>query len=86
MTTVAVASTNKQLVSPQLYPLGQQLPPTLDAQLNHPVAQLPVGLVTMAADPTGTTTVTPLLMIVVDEMAGHDVVSQFLPVRQHPPA
>lgn len=83
---VVVASTKEQLAVPHAYPEGQQLPPTLAAQVNHPEAQLPVGFAVVAAAPTGTTMVTPELMIVVDEVAGHEVVSQFRPVRQQPPA
>jgi hypothetical protein len=45
------------------------LPPREASQLVQPVAQLPVGEATVAADPTGTTIVTPLLTIVV-ELAG----------------
>lgn len=85
-TTVAVASTREQLAVPQSYPDGQQFPPTLAAQVNHPEAQLPVGTAVVAAAPTGTTIVAPEEMMVVDEVAGQDVVSQFRPVRQHPPA
>jgi hypothetical protein len=75
-----------QLAVPHCHPLGQQLPPTLAAQVDHPEAHAPEGVANVAAAPTGTTTVTPLLMIVVELVAGQDVVSQFLPVRQHPPA
>ena len=85
-TTVVVASTREQLAVPHPYPDGQQFPPTLAEQVNHPEAQLPVGLAVVAAAPTGTTTVTPELMIVVEDVAGQEVVSQFRPVRQHPPA
>jgi hypothetical protein len=83
---VVVAPGDEQLAVPQSHPLGQQFPPRVASQVVQPVAQLPVGLFTVAASPTGTTTVTPLLMIVVELVTGQEVVSQFLPVRQHPPA
>ena len=86
MTAVAVAWIKEQLAVPQAYPEGQQFPPKVAAHVDHPEAQLPVGFAVLAAPPSGTTIVTPELMIVVDEVAGHEVVSQFLPVRQHPPA
>ena len=81
-----VASTREQLAVPHPYPLGQQFPPKLAEHVNQPDAQLPVGLAVVAAAPTGTTTVTPEEMMVVEDVAGQDVVSQFRPVRQHPPA
>ena len=84
-TTVVVASTKEQLAVPHAYPGGQQFPPKLASQVDHPEAQLPVGLAVVDAAPTGTTTVTPELTIVVEEVAGHEVVSQFRPVRQQPP-
>lgn len=83
---VVVAATDEQLAVPQDHPFGQQFPPSLGAQVDQPVAQVPVGLVTVAADPTGTTTVTEPLMIVVELVGGQDVVWQSRPVRQHPPA
>jgi hypothetical protein len=85
-TTVLVASTREQLAVPHPYPLGQQFPPRLAEQESHPEAQLPVGLAVVAAAPTGTTIVTPELIIVVEDVAGQEVVSQFRPVRQQPPA
>ena len=42
-------------------------------QVAHPVGQAPVGLFTNAAEPTGTTTVTPLLMMVVELTGAQDV-------------
>ncbi len=81
-----MAPTDEQLAVPHSHPLGQQSPPTLAAQFDQPEPQVPVGLVTVAAEPTGTTTVTPLLIMVVELTTGQDVVSQFLPVRQQPPA
>ncbi len=83
---VVVAPGDEQLAVPQSHPLGQQSPPRVASQVVQPVAQFPVGLFAVAAGPTGTTIVTPLLMIVVELVTGQDVVSQFLPVRQHPPA
>lgn len=81
-TAVPVAA---QLAVPQLYPLGQQLPPRLAAQLYHPVAHVPVlRLVPVVV--RGTMMVRPLETSVSEDVARHDVVSQFLPVRQHPPA
>ncbi len=53
-----------QLSGPQDHPLGQQLPPSVAAQLYQPVAQVP-GAVVVAAPVSGTTIVTPELMIVV---------------------
>jgi hypothetical protein len=84
-TAVELGPEEEQLAVPHSQPLGQQFPPTLAAQLDQPVAHVPVGLATVAADPMGTTIVTPLLRIVVELMTGQEVVSQFLPVRQHPP-
>jgi hypothetical protein len=84
-TAVELAPTDEQLAVPHSKPLGQQFPPTLAGQLDQPVAQAPVGVVTVAADPTGTTIVTPLLIMVVESIGGQDVVSQSLPVRQQPP-
>jgi hypothetical protein len=83
---VDVASTREQLAVPHPYPLGQQFPPKLAEHINQPDAQFPVGLAVVAAAPTGTTTVTAEEMMVVEDVAGQDVVSQFRPVRQHPPA
>jgi len=82
---VVVAPGDEQLAVPHCHPLGQQLPPRVGSQVAQPVAQLPVGLVIVAAGPTGTTIVTPEETIVVELVAGQDVVSQFRPVRQHPP-
>lgn len=53
-----------QLSGPQDHPLGQQLPPSVAAQLYHPVAQVPDAVV-VAAPVNGTTIVTPELMSVV---------------------
>lgn len=85
-TSVAVEEIEVQLAVPHCQPLRQQFPPRLAAQLDQPEAQFPDGVATVAAEPTGTTTVTPLLMIVVELTAGQSVVSQSLPVLQHPPA
>jgi hypothetical protein len=72
---------------PQTYPLGQHPPPADAAQLNQPVAQEPLSEAVVAAVPVGTTIVTPsVVMIVVDDVAGQDVESQFRPTRQHPPS
>lgn len=81
-----VAEIEVQLAVPHCHPLGQQFPPRLAAQLDHPEAQLPDGVERVAADPIGTTIVTPLLTSVVELAAGQSVVEQSLPVLQHPPA
>ncbi len=72
-TAVPVAATDEQLAVPQAQLLGQQFPPTLAAKVDHPEAQAPVGVATTAAEPTGTTTVTPLLIIVVELVGGQEV-------------
>jgi hypothetical protein len=82
---VVVASTKEQLAVPHAYPERQQFPPRLAAQVDHPEAQVPVGFAVVAAAPIGTTMVSPELTMVVDDVAGHEVVSQFRPVRQQPP-
>lgn len=82
---VAVPEAVAVQLAPQANPLGQHPPPAEAAQLNHPVAQEPAEAV-VAALPVGTATVTPsVFMIVVEDVVGHDVVSQSRPVRQHPP-
>lgn len=53
-----------QLSCPQDHPLGQQLPPSVAAQLYHPVAHVPEAVV-VAAPVSGTTIVSPELMRVV---------------------
>lgn len=86
-TAVAVAPTLEQPSVAHVYPEGQQFPPTEAAQLNHPVAHDPAVLVAVeAAVPTGTTIVSPAVTIVVELVAGQEVVWQSLPVRQQPPA
>ena len=85
-TAVLVGETEVQLAVPHCHPLGQQFPPRLAAQLDQPEAQFPEGTAKVAAEPTGTTIVTPLLTIVVELTAGQSVVEQSLPVLQHPPA
>lgn len=68
-----------QLSAPQLYPLGQQPPPSPAGQSAHPFAQLSPPVVAAA-------TVASLpWMIVVVSCAGQDVVSQFRSTRQQPP-
>jgi hypothetical protein len=69
-TAVELAPGEVQLALPQLQELGQQLPPTEASQVAQPEAQFPVGVVTVAAGPTGTTIVFPLLTIVVESVAG----------------
>jgi hypothetical protein len=78
--SVEVAATDEQLAVPHSQPDGQQLPPTEGSQVDQPVAQAPVGDVRVAAAPTGTTMVTPLLTIVVEDIAGQLKVSQLRPV------
>ena len=85
-TVVLLGPIDEQLAVPHPQPLGQQFPPTLAAHVSQPEAQAPVGVATLAAEPTGTTTVTPLLMIVVELVGGQDVFSQLRPVRQQPPS
>lgn len=69
---------------PHAYPEGQHPPPTVSAQLNQPLAHLPV---LPELDPVvmGITIVSPSEVNVVDEVVGHDVVSQSRPVWQQPP-
>lgn len=85
---VAVPALDAVQLLPHTYPLGQQPPPTDAAQLNHPMAQEPLLCATVvAALPVGTATVIPFVLIrVVEDVAGQEVVSQFLPVRQQPPS
>ncbi|KAJ4294607.1 hypothetical protein N0V90_008298 [Kalmusia sp. IMI 367209] len=49
--------------SPQLKPLGQQLPPKLAAQLYHALGQLPLGVATLA--PLGAIITTPFVLTTV---------------------
>ena len=84
-TAVCVGDNEEQLAVPHSYPVGQQFPPKLAAQLLHPVAHTPVGLFSAAPVPTATTRVTPSLTSVVELVAGQSVVWQFRPVRQQPP-
>ncbi len=67
---VELAPGEEQLAVPQIQELGQQFPPTEASQVAQPEAHCPVGVVTVAAGPTGTTIVFPLLTIVVDAVAG----------------
>jgi hypothetical protein len=85
-TSVLDGDVDVQLAVPHCHPLRQQFPPREAAQLDQPEAQLPEGVERVAAGPTGTTIVTPLLTIVVSLTAGQSVVEQSLPVLQHPPA
>ena len=85
-TSVLDGEMDVQLAVPHCHPLRQQFPPREAAQLDQPEAQLPEGVERVAAGPTGTTIVTPLLTIVVSVTAGQSVVAQSLPVLQHPPA
>jgi hypothetical protein len=83
LATVECAAVAVQLC-PHAYPDGQHPPPAVSEHLNHPLAHFPVVL---ELDPvaTGSTIVKPFEINVVDEVVGHDVVSQFRPVWQHPP-
>jgi hypothetical protein len=85
-TAVLVAEIEVQLAAPHSHPLRQQFPPKLAAQLDQPVAQLPVGEASVAAGPKGTTIVSLPLTIVVEVAGGQSVTEQSLPVLQHPPA
>jgi hypothetical protein len=81
--TVAVAV---QLL-PHTKPVGQHPPPSLAAQLDHPVAHTPVKM-ELAVRPLDAVTmmVTPLLSIsVARALVGHEVGAQSLPRRQQPP-
>lgn len=84
---VAVAARSVQLAVPQLYPLGQQpaaRPPESEGQTNQPVAHVPVDVAEGTAE-SGTTTVTPLDMMVVDAGGGGQEVDwQSRPSRQQP--
>lgn len=82
---VAVLVLNVQLAVPHAYPLGQH-PATGPASLPHryqPPAQVDVAVV-LGTSVAGTASVTPLDVIVVYEMGGHEVVMQSRPVRQQP--
>lgn len=62
---------------PQLYPVGQHpaVGPALEGQMDHPLAHVASDDVAEAGTSlAGTTTVTPLEMIVVEVVVGHDVV------------
>lgn len=86
MSEVEDALTELQLVMPHSHPLGQQSPPKVAAQLVHPRAQFcVVELMLVAAGPTGTTTVTPPVIIVVELVGGQSLVWQSLPVLQQSP-
>ena len=69
-------------LDPQANPVGQHPPPTVSAQLNQPCAHRAAPAVMVAA---GMTMVSPFVIIEVEGITGHDVVSQLRPVRQHPP-
>lgn len=83
---VALADARKQLVVPQLYPLGQHPAdaPASEGQSDHPPAQVPV-VVVAGTSLAGTTTVTPLETMVDEAVDGHEVVWQSRPVWQQPP-
>lgn len=78
LATVVFAAVAVQL-DPQAYPVGQQPPPAVSAQENQPLAHLP-GLREPPPVLTGTTTVTPSDINIVEDVVGHDVVSQSRPV------
>lgn len=78
-----------QLV-PQAKPVGQHPPPAVSAQLNQPLAQRatpvpPLDAAVPVVLPAGTTMVRPSDVKVELDVIGQEVVSQFRPVRQHPP-
>ena len=68
-------------VEPQAYPLGQQPPPSVPGQLNHPLAQPPVVMGPAVIPlPVGATTVTPsVLTRAVEALVGHEVLAQSRP-------
>lgn len=82
---------------PQLYPPGQHpaVAPAPDGHMAHPPAHVVVAMAVAVAVAeeeeeeemavSGTTTVSPLDRMVVDAVAGQDVVWQSRPVWQHPP-
>ena len=70
-------------LDPHAYPIGQHPPPAVSAQANQPLAHFPVLLELPVV--TGSTTVTPSDVKVVEDVVGHEVVSQSRPVWQHPP-
>ena len=81
--TVAVAV---QLL-PHAYPVGQHPPPSLAAQLDHPVAHAPVKIA-FAVRPLDAVAMMVTLFAsirVVISLVGHEVGAQSLPKRQQPP-
>lgn len=85
-TVVATEPVAVQILAPQAYPLGQQSPPAVSAQLNQPPGHLPV----VREDPddavvTGMTIVFPSEVKVVEDVVGQEVVSQSRFVWQQPP-
>lgn len=81
---VAVAVSCAVQLEPHANPVGQHPPPAVSAQRNHPLAHRPV-VAGGASVSAGTTMVRSLVVIVVDGVWGHELVSQSRPVRQHPP-
>ena len=81
---VAVAVSWAVQLEPHANPVGQHPPPAVSAHLNHPLAHRPV-VAGGASVSAGTTMVRSLVVIVVDGVSGHELVSQSRPVRQHPP-
>jgi hypothetical protein len=76
-TVVATDPVAVQILAPQAYPLGQQPPPAVSAQPNQPPGHFPVRL----EDPddpvvTGIAIVLPSDVNVVEDVVGHEVVSQ----------
>jgi hypothetical protein len=81
--TVAVAV---QLL-PHIYPVGQQPPPLLAAQVDHPVAHAPVKI-GFAVRPLEVVAITVTLFLsikVVVALVGHEVGAQSRPNLQQPP-
>ena len=79
-----------QLWVPHTCPEGQQPPPVSAPHMNQPFAQEPAftalaALAALVVAVPGTTTVTPVPTTEVLSEEGQEVVSQFLPTRQHPP-
>lgn len=82
---VSVGDASVQLAVPHEYPSGQHpaTGPPSSPHMNHPFAHVAESDAGTSA--TGTAMVTPLLIIVVIGVGGHDVSLQSRPVWQQPP-
>ena len=85
-TVVATEPVAVHILAPHAYPLGQQPPPAVSAQLNQPPGHLPVPPEELD-DPViaGATIVLPSDVNVVEDVFGQEVVSQSRFVWQQPP-